>query len=175
MPDFEFYAPFAHIEGKYEVCRIRSASHGVFDTFIVLGQSASDPATVYVNSAMGEGFMAERFPECTIIRVAPSQLVIQEESQGRIVSINLTSDEGPVTAVSLRFVASPQAMPVQVPYGGNGQRVWGSRWTCFGVDLNLDAHVEGTLNDGELRRFQGVAGIVTLGSFGRLERLEPTG
>jgi hypothetical protein len=167
---YEFFAPFAHVAGKYEWCRIRSATHGVFETFIVLGKSTSHPATVFVNSTLGAAFMAERYPECATVRVPPSGLSIAESADGRTVTGSLKSAAGPLREATMTLRAGPGAIPKAVPYGGEGQPVWGSRWTCWGVDLSLDGHADGRLTweDGRKETLSGVPCIVTLGSFGRL-------
>jgi hypothetical protein len=167
---YEFFAPFAHVPGRYEWCRIRSPTHGVFDTFIVLGASTQVPATVYVNSALGASFMAERYPECVAIRVAPGGLAIAEGPDGRSVSGTLKADAGPVRAAQMTVRAPGMALPKPVPYGGNGAPVWGGRWTCWGVDLALPAVADGTLThaDGKKETLRGAVAIVTLGSFGRI-------
>lgn len=166
---YEFFAPFAHIEGRYEWCRIRSPTHGVFDVFIVLGATTAEAATVYVNSVLGQAFMQERYPECTTVRVAPGALRIEESADGCTVRGRLAADEGPVHDADLELVASPQQIPRQVPYGGTGAPVWGSRYTCWGVDLVLDGKAIGHVNGPEREeRFQGEPCLVTVGSFGRI-------
>jgi hypothetical protein len=69
--------------------------------------------------------------------------------------------------------AGPGAIPKAVPYGGEGKPVWGSRWTCWGVDLTLDGHCDGKLAwaDGRVEGLRGEACIVTLGSFARIAPL----
>lgn len=170
---YEFFAPFAHVPGRFEWCRIRSPSHGVFDTFIVLGATTADPACVYVNSEMGQAFMRDRFPECTTIRVAAGDLRIAESAEGRTVTGFLRATEGVVRVAEMALVASAAAFPTAVSYGGDGAPVWGGRWTCWGVDLNLPAKVTGRVvpAEGNEIPLQGVAGVVTLGSFGRLAPL----
>ena len=167
---YEFFAPFAHLPGKLEWCRIRSPTHGVLDTCIVLGASTAVPATVYVNSALGAAFMAERFPECTAIRVAPSGLAVEESPDGRTVTGKLKADAGPLREATMTLRAGATAMPRNVPYGGDGAPTWGGRWTCWGVDLVLDGHADGRLtwSDGRKEDLRGAPCIVTLGSFGRL-------
>jgi hypothetical protein len=167
---YEFFAPFAHVPGRYEWCRIRSATHGVFETFILLGKTTSHPATVYVNSALGAAFMKERYPECTAIRVPPSGLSIQESSDGRTVDGHLAAAEGPLRELTMTLRAPATALPKAVPYGGDGKPVWGGRWTCWGVDLNLEGHADAKLvwTDGRVEALRGEPCIVTLGSFGRL-------
>src|ERR1051326_372296 len=91
---YEFFAPFAHLPGRVELCRIRSPTHGVFDTCIVLGASPAVPATVYVNSTLGAAFLAERYPECTAVRVAPSGLTVAESADGRTVTGTLRAEAG---------------------------------------------------------------------------------
>ena len=170
---YEFFAPFAHVPGKYEWGRIRSATHGVFDTFIVLGPTTSHAATVYVNAALGEAFMRERYPECATIRLAPGGLRVEESADGRTVTGALDSPQGPVRAARMVLRAGPSALPRAIPYGGQGQPVWGSRWTCWGVDLVLDAACDGRIvhGDGRSEDLRGTAAIVTIGSFGRLAPL----
>lgn len=167
---YEFFAPFAHLPGRVEWCRIRSPTHGVLDTCIVLGSSTAAPATVYVNSALGAAFMAERYPECSTVRVPPSGLTIDESADGRTVTGSLTTTAGPLRAAAMTLRAGPSAIAKAVPYGGDGQPVWGSRWTCWGVDLVLDGHADGALTwaDGKQEALRGTPCIVTLGSFGRL-------
>ncbi|MHB8633158.1 MAG: hypothetical protein ACYDBQ_04195 [Thermoplasmatota archaeon] len=165
---YEFFAPFAHVPGRYEWCRIRSATHGVFDTFIVLGATTSHPATVYVNSSLGAAFMQERYPECTTVRVQPGGLRIEEAQEGRRVTGTLVSDAGPVREASMSLVAGP-GLPRPVPYGGEGQPVWGSRWTCWGVDLAVEGVATGRVRRPEgVETLRGTPCIITLGSFGRL-------
>ncbi|HUR62609.1 MAG TPA: hypothetical protein VM286_09635 [Candidatus Thermoplasmatota archaeon] len=167
---YEFFAPFAHVPGKYEWCRIRSATHGVFDTFIVLGASTQVPATVYVNSALGARFMQDRYPECTTHRVQPSGLTLAEAPDGRSVTGTLQADAGPVRKATMTIRAPGMALPKAVPYGGEGAPVWGSRWTCWGVDLTLEAAADGSVEDagGRKHLLRAVPAILSLGSFGRL-------
>lgn len=170
---YEFFAPFAHVPGRYEWCRIRSPTHGVFDTFIVLGASTSVAATVYVNSVLGQKFMAERYPECSTVRVPPDGLAIQEGADGRSVTGKMAADAGPVRRAQMAFRAPGMALPKAVPYGGEGKPVWGGRLTCWGVDLNLEAACDGTvdLGDGRRETLRAAPAIVTLGSFGRIAPL----
>jgi len=167
---YEFFAPFAHLPGRVELCRIRSPTHGVFDTCIVLGASTSVPATVYVNSTPGAAFLADRYPECTAVRVPPAGLALAESADGRTVTGKLRADAGPLRELDLSLRAPPAAIPQAVPYGGDGKPTWGGRWTCWGVDLALDGHADGTLAwaDGRKEQLRGAPCIVTLGSFGRL-------
>ncbi len=171
---YEFFAPFAHVEGKYEWCRIRSPTHGVFDTFILLGASTAHPATVYVNSDEGGRFMRERYPECTCIRVPTDDLAITETEAGRVLEGHLAATDGPVRRADMRFIASTARPPRATSYGGTGAPVWGSsRYTCSGVDLNWPARVDGaiTWSNGETEGLEQVAAIVTAGSFGRISPL----
>lgn len=167
---YEFFAPFAHVPGKYEWCRIRSPTHGVFDVFILLGASTSVAATVYVNSTLGASFMAERYPECTTIRVPPGGLVLQETPDGATVTGRLRAPDGPLREADMTLRAGAAGIPKQVPYGGEGGPVWGSRFTCWGVDLNVDGSADGVLvwADGRRETMRGVPCIVTRGSFGRI-------
>src|ERR1041385_1111401 len=167
---YEFFAPFAHVPGKYEWCRIRSPTHGVFDCFIVLGKSTSHAATVYVNSVLGAAFMAERYPECVAVRVPPSALTLHESADGASVTGKLKSESGPLREAEMTLRAPATAIPAQVPYGGEGKPVWGGRFTCWGVDLNLEGHAEGRLvwADGRNESLRGEPCVVTRGSFGRI-------
>lgn len=166
---YEFFAPFAHVPGKYELCRIRSPTHGLFDVAILLGKDTSVAATVYVNSSMGASFMAERYPECTTVRVPPGGLAITESPDGNTVTGKLRASEGPLREVDLTMRATG-GVPKQVPYGGEGKPVWGGRFTCWGVDLNLDGIADGKLvwADGRAEALRAVPCIVTRGSFGRI-------
>ncbi len=169
--DTEFYGPFAHLPGKLEWCRIRSPTHGVFDTCIVIEATTSDPVTVYVNSDEGKRFMADRFPSCTTIRVPESALQMLETAGGHRLHCRLAAAEGPLRNADMTFNATP-GVPREVPYGGQGKPVWGSAYTCTGVDLELDAAVRGELAwVTGLQDLDGVAGILTVGSMGRLEQL----
>ncbi|HEX2066177.1 MAG TPA: hypothetical protein VHI93_05125 [Candidatus Thermoplasmatota archaeon] len=167
---YEFFAPFAHVPGRYEWCRIRSPTHGVLDAFIVLGASTAVPATVYVNSAAGRAFMAHRYPECRTVHVPPSGLLLSEAPDGRHLTGTLVADGGPVRRASMEFRALGTALPRQVPYGGEGTPVWGSRFTCWGVDLVLDAACDGRveLEDGTHETLRAAPAVLTLGSFGRI-------
>ena len=166
---YEFFAPFAHLPGRYEWCRIRSPTHGVFDCFIVLGASTTVPATVYVDADHGVAFMQERYPECTCIRTDEQGLTIEESPDGRVVRGAMVAPSGPVRRATMEFRAGP-GLPVQSPYGGTGEPVWGSeRFTCWGVDLNLDARVNGSVETSQgTVTLRDEKGIITLGSFGRI-------
>ncbi len=167
---YEFFAPFAHVEGRYEWCRIRGPTHGVFDCFIALSFS---PVVVYVNSEDGSRFMAERYPEARAVRVRAEQLRLTESSDGRQVRGELDATEGPLRQVRLVFAARPSGPPRNVAYGGEGKPVWGSgSWTCWGVDLVLDAFVDGFVESaGGREEFRAARGLLTLGSFGRIAPL----
>ncbi len=163
---YEFFAPFAHIPGKYEWCRIRSPTHGIFDCFIVLGATTAEPATVYVASSNGLQFMAQRYPECTTIEA--TLLELSESADGLTVGVRMQAGDGPLTAVDVA-VAAEAGVPVQVPYGGANASVWGSRFTCWGVDLNLPGKAQGHIAGPDGRHDVGGAdGIVAVGSFGRI-------
>ena len=167
MPEvWEFYAPFAHIEGKYEWCRIRTTTHGVFDAFILFPYS--DQVTVYMRDEAGERFMRDRFPECDTFRAG--HLTIHEQDEGHTVEGALLAEVGPVREAAMRLTAS-NALPKAVEYGGTDKAVWNSqRFACWGVDLNLEARAVGQIrwHDGRLERLEDVPAIVTLGSFGRI-------
>lgn len=169
---YEFFSPFAHVPGKFEWCRIRSPTHGVFDVFIVLGTSTEVAATVYVNSSLGASFMAQRYPECTTFVVPPAGLKLDEAPDGRSVSGRLEAAQGPLRRVAMTISAPAGVLPRAAAYGGNGRPVWGSRFTCWGVDLVLAGVAKGQLEtaDGKKVVVQEPA-VVTLGSFGRLAPL----
>ncbi len=169
--DLEFFGPFAHLPGRLEWCRIRSPTHGVFDTCIVIDRTTSDPVTVYVDSDQGERFMAERFPGCTAIRVPAGAMTLQESDGGHRLHCRLAAKSGPLRNADMTFKATP-GVPRQVAYGGEGKPVWGSAYTCRGVDLELDAAVRGELvwATGP-EDVAGTPGILTLGSMGELTLL----
>lgn len=168
---WEFFAPFAHIPGRLEWCRIRSPTHGVFDTCIVLGDSTADAATVYVNDDSGEAFMAERYPECTTIRVHAGDLRMRESPDGRRLHCRLVAHEGPLRRAEVAFLAQGR-VPRQTPYGGQGRPVWGSRYTCWGVDLEYDAELHGILRwEDEREVLSGTPGILTVGSCAKITPL----
>ena len=117
--------------------------------------------------------MAERYPECLTIRVAPNGLVLEESRGGCTVRGRLAAAEGPVREADMEFVASATQLPRAQPYGGTGAPVWGSRFACWGVDLMLDAKVRGRVTGPDLKeRFDGTPGVVTQGSFGRIAPLQ---
>ncbi len=158
----EFFVPFVHIPGRYEWCRIRSPTHGVFDCFIVLGESTHVPCTVYVGNDAGLRFMRDRYPESTCILAD-----IQLDDQLHTVACALRAAEGPIHAAKMVFEADP-GVPREVPYGGDS--VWGSAFACQGVDLELDARVTGHVRGPEVDTAVEGAGILTLGSYGTLTR-----
>ena len=165
----EFYSPFAHIPGRYEWCRIHSPSHGSFDTFILIETTTDAVVTVYVNSDRGEAFMADRYPESRCIRVGADDLVLASSADGRMVTGALSSSEGPVRDASMVFLASSDTSPKESSYGGEKFRVWGSRWACDGVDLEVRANCCGRLRlESDDRVFKDEEGIITLGSYGRI-------
>lgn len=164
---YEFFSPFVHVPGRYEWCRVRSPTHGVFALFIVLGENTAVPATVYTADAAGMAFMRERYPECTALRA--DVLSLSESGGGYTVSGRMAVDKGPVREAHMTFRADPDALPRQEPYGGTGGPVWGSRFTCWGVDLTLPARVEGRVLTTEgPRSVSGTEAVLTLGSFGRI-------
>ena len=163
---WEFYAPFAHVEGKYEWCRLRTTTHGVFDTFILFPYSKQ--VTVYVHDEPGERFMRDRFPECDTFRAL--RLTLHEQDEGHIVEGALAAEVGPVQEAMMRFIAS-SGLPKAVEYGGSDKPVWNSQhFSCWGVDLNLEARAVGHVrwHDARLERLEDVPAIVTMGSFGRI-------
>lgn len=165
---YEFFAPFAHVEGRFEFCRIRSPTHGVFDTFILVGLS---PVVVYTSSPAGERFLRERYPEVVCHHVPDEDLLITEREDGRVVAGMLRASEGPVALAEMTMAAPRDARPEAVPYGGEGKPVWGSkRFTCWGVDLVLRGKAQGAVwwADGREERIEDEPCLVTLGSFGRI-------
>ncbi len=116
--------------------------------------------------------MAERYPECATIRVKPEELRISESSDGLTVSSTLKAKEGPLQSATLTFSAEA-GIPKEVPYGGTGQPVWGGRFSCVGVDLNLPATVSGLVSmaDGGTVDLTDAEGIVTCGSYGTIAPL----
>ena len=185
--DYEFYAPFVHIPGRYEWCRIHSATHGSFDCFIVIRDGTDKPVTVYVASENGASFMADRFPESEAIRVATTDLKLHAHGAPGgdwVVQGGLAAATGPLTAAEMTFRAPRSdssvdaaggALPRAVRYGGSEFPVWGSRWRCEGVDLELAARVEGYVahrDAADREELSGTRGILTLGSYGALWRAE---
>ncbi|HKK48267.1 MAG TPA: hypothetical protein VJ932_04180 [Alkalispirochaeta sp.] len=168
---YEFYAPFAHIPGRYEVARIHSPTHGSFDTVIVITTTTDAPVVVYVNSTAGERFMADRYPESTAIRVPSEALTLEGDPWSPVVGGRLISDEGPVHRMNLRFsITDDQVLPRAAPYGGENFSVWGSSFTCSGVDLEVPAAVSGEVESrqGHTERWRAEPAIVTRGSFGAI-------
>ncbi len=139
----EFYAPFAHIPGVYEVCRIHTVEFGSFDTAIVIHHGTDRPVTVYVNEDAGERFMAERFPESSCIRVDADGLTITASPDGRTVHLSLRAATAPLLRAELAFTAHPGGQAEAAPYGDSSFPVWGSRFSCRGIDLNLPARALG--------------------------------
>lgn len=169
----EFYSPFVHIPGKYEWCRIHSPSHGSFDCFILIESTTDQAVTVYVNDDKGKAFMADRYPESRCYRVKVEQLRIAHNEEAAVVSGWLQSEEGPVQEASMIFRYDPKEVPVESSYGGESFSVWGSRWSCSGVDLERKALANGYVLSGDneilLRNEPAVA---TAGSYGKIELLK---
>ncbi len=176
MSEFiEFYAPFVHVPGRYEWCCIHSVTHGSFVCFIVVHDGTDRPVTVYHCSSHAARFMADRFPESEAISVPPSRLRIEAidpvtGSGDRIVRCRLSAATGPVALARMTFLSPVHAVPRPTPYGGAGLPVWGSRWTCEGVDMEVDASVVGyvRLRDGRRDQLGDDRAVVTVGSYGRL-------
>ncbi len=164
----EFFSPFAHIPGRYEWCRIISPTHGVFDCFIVLGESTAVAATVYVNGSIGQRFMQDRYPESECILA--KELELESSADGRVIQGRLVANAGPVREATMILRGDAEAVPAQVPYGGDGSRVWGSQFTCTGVDLTIPATCDGTVTGpDEHETFDAHPAVVALGSFGKIE------
>lgn len=174
--EVEFYAPFAHIEGRYEACRIHSTGYGSFDCVIVIEKTVSDPVSVYVAAESGRAFMADRFPRSACHPVDPARLTLSGEPGGRRVFCALQADAGPLRLLRLEFRAPEDARPTAVPYGGSDVPVWGGGFTCEGVDLALPATALGRIvrTDGTAEDIETPA-ILTLGSVGYLRRMQGTG
>src|SRR5579859_3757514 len=119
---WEFYAPFAHIEGKYEWCRIHSTTYGIFDTFILYPYS--EKVTVYVIDDAGAQFMRDRYPECDTYRAM--RLIIEERDAGLVVHGTLVAEVGPIREATMHFTAM-DGLPKSVEYGGNDKPVWNSK------------------------------------------------
>jgi hypothetical protein len=169
---YEFYAPFAHIPGRFEWARIHSTTHGSFDCFIMIHEGTDKPVTVYVSCERGEQFMADRYPESRAIRVGEHSLSIVPGGRGRTMEGRLEAEVGPVRFATMTFTAHLEALPEAVPYGGPGERVWGSRYACEGVDLQLTAGVSGEiiLEEGA-EELAATEAVLTLGSYGRITEL----
>jgi hypothetical protein len=165
---YEFYIPFAHIPGRYEWARIHTATHGTFDICIVIETTTDKPVTVYVNDKNGERFMADRYPESTTIIVDPADLTIESDLSFTYLLGRIRSDIGPIRTGEMRFTTPPGATPRAVPYGGEGFAVWGSRWSCTGVDMELDAVCSGFLSGEREETFERVPAIITRGSSGTI-------
>lgn len=169
---YEFYVPFFHVPGRYEWCTIHAEQYGSFDCFIVIHTTTDRPVTVYVSAESGARFMRERFPESTAVRVSPAALQIEahdtRSARGRV-----TAEEGPVRSAEMEFVARADALPVATHYGDRSFAVWGSRFWCEGVDMELPAGVTGRVvgADGSEERFENADGILTVGSYGELQEL----
>jgi hypothetical protein len=183
---WEFYSPFAHVPGKYEWCRIHSPTHGSFDTFILLSDSTALPPWVYVNSVQGLRFLADRYPETRGFRAV--SLGIEASPNGCVVRGFLRADTGPVRGAEMRLSAEEGDLPRAVPYGGGEFSVWGSRWSCTGVDLVREGRCDGRIEfapldtEGQKPRFSPAASpaprqvihlkavpcLVSAGSFGKI-------
>jgi hypothetical protein len=167
---YEFYSPFFHIPGRYEWCTIHAEQYGSFSCFIVIHSTTEAPVTLYLAADNGLRFMKERFPESTVIQVAEDALQIEmittTDARG-----SLAASEGPVRNAHMEFSVSDSASAIASTYGAPDFAVWGSRFSCEGVDLELGATVTGSLTraDGTQERFDGTDGVLTLGSFGRLQ------
>ena len=176
----EFYAPFAHIPGRYEAARIHNPDYGSFPAFIVVHTGINAPVSVYVNSESGERFMRERFPESACYRVDARLLTLTAARDGRSLRVVLSASDGPVREADLVFAATGDARPTPAPYGGAELSVWGSAFSCRGVDLNLSGRAGGYLvavdgnGDGDEPATRPVdhEAIITLGSMGILTRKE---
>jgi hypothetical protein len=173
---WEFYSPFAHIPGRYEWRRIHSPTHGSFDTFIVLAESTSLPPWVYLSSEAGLRYMADRYPESRTFKA--TELLIEGSFDGCLIRGRLCADAGPVAFAETRLAADPADIPRIAPYGGQELSVWGSRWSCVGLDLVRDGRCDGRINFAPESRlpdevFSAMPCLVSAGSFGRLSPSGP--
>jgi hypothetical protein len=173
---WEFYSPFAHIPGRYEWCRIHSPTHGSFDIFILLAESISLPPWVYLTAEAGLRFMADRYPESRTFQA--SELCIESSPDGCLVRGRLRAGAGPVSFAEMCLAADCRDIPRMAPYGGEEAAVWGSRWSCAGIDLVRDGRCDGRI------RFAPGAGfadevlsaascLVSAGSFGKIKERPP--
>lgn len=165
----EFYAPFAHIPGKYEWCRIHSAGYGSFDTFIIIEDRTDTPVTVYLTSEKGGAFMRDRYPESRVYQA--EHLIISTEDAGRTVSGNLKATEGPVSNSTMVFTGLSDTAGRIVPYGADDYAVWGSQWSCSGVDMEISCRVTGTITQEGSTEIIDSNAVVTLGSYGIIRPL----
>ncbi|WP_037573038.1 hypothetical protein [Spirochaeta cellobiosiphila] len=166
----EFYSPFAHIPGRYEWCRIHSPSHGSFDTFIYIHTTTDQPVTVYVNDLKGQSFMRDRFPESDCVLVKPEDLVIMTSSEGKYLWGKLISDKGPVKKAMMNFTIDLDSPVVEQDYGSEAFMVWGSQWTCTGIDMEQQAHVLGWVEEEKGLISLDCEGILTAGSQGLIQK-----
>ncbi|MCG8453139.1 MAG: hypothetical protein MI717_08165 [Spirochaetales bacterium] len=170
---YEFFAPFAHIPNRYECCRIHAPSHGSFDVFIVIETQTHEPVTVYVNDDAGVAFMASRYPESQCIRVAPEHLTLESQQKGCQVEGYLKAQEGPIQEAHLVFQCTHESALKAVPYGNKGFSVWGSQWSCTGVDMEQEAQVTGFVQTPQGKEeFHQSSAIITQGSFGHIQSLQ---
>ena len=172
----EFYESFAHLPGRYEWCRIHSTTHPSFDCFIVIHGRLDEPVTVYVSSDAGEAFMRDRYPESEVIRVSPAELSIRHDERAatHVVTGELRANGGPVVEARMEFRAPADRAARAAPYGSGEFPVWGSRWSCEGVDLELDATLEGYVRRADEvapEAFEKERAVLTLGSYGRIAPL----
>ncbi|MDR3139086.1 MAG: hypothetical protein LBT95_05360 [Treponema sp.] len=169
---WEFYSPFAHVPGRYEWCRIHSPTHGSFDAFILLAESTALPPWVYLSAEEGLRFMADRYPESRTFRAA--ELRIESSPDGCVVRGLLRAGGGPVSFAEMRLAADCRDIPRMAPYGGGEAAVWGSRWSCAGVDLVRDGRCDGSIRFAPDAGFTGeilsaAPCLVSAGSFGMIK------
>ncbi|HVL88467.1 MAG TPA: hypothetical protein VM681_10770 [Candidatus Thermoplasmatota archaeon] len=169
---YEFYAPYAHVPGRFEWIRLRTRTHGTFDAFVLLPADANAAPDVFVNSDDGSDFLHERFPEARAWRVPERALRIDERDAGRTVAGRLRSEDGPLREADMVLSVPIREPPQTVRHGGEGAPRWGSKqWTGWGVDLALRATAAGTIRWAERHRpedLRAVPAVVTLGSFRRI-------
>ena len=167
----EFYSPFAHIPGRYEWCRLHNAHYGSFLLFIVIHGATDKPVTVYVDSDAGATYMRDLYPESTAYKLAPGSLRLSQDADSGAVSGSLSTIQGPIRGVRMRFDPVAGAPLRESPYGGEEFRVWGSAWSCTGVDLEAPAVVNGSVHEPTRAiEFDGTEAVIALGSYGHITR-----
>lgn len=161
---FEFFHPFALVEGVAELVRVLNPEYGAMDMAVVV---PPQPRDIYVNSDAGERFLRDRFPNVRRHRLSPTSFRLATLDEGQAVRAKLRAAGGPVRRLDLTIRPIAGAPWETERY--RGDEVWGSPLGCRGVDLRVRARAKGTvqLEEKPARRIDQEA-IVYLGSFGRL-------
>ncbi len=116
--------------------------------------------------------MASRYPESRCCRVPAECLSITASAEGLrtegVLDVPQSArSDGPVSRARMVFEAEPHAVPEEKHYGSSRFTVWGSKWSCTGVDLELKARVSGLIILKEKEEvFDKTQGIICLGSYG---------